>query len=41
MGRTFACADLHGQYNLYKQIKNFLKEDDKVYFLGDATDRGP
>lgn len=41
MGRTLACSDLHGQYNLYKQIKNFLKEDDKVYFLGDATDRGP
>lgn len=40
MGRTFACSDLHGMIELYHQIKNFLQPDDKVYFLGDAGDRG-
>ena len=38
---TYAVADLHGNLNLYKQIKAFLKPEDKVYFLGDAGDRGP
>ena len=40
MGRVFACSDLHGMMSLYKQIKDFLKPDDIVYFLGDASDRG-
>lgn len=40
MGRTFACSDLHGMLDLYKQIKEFLQPDDIVYFLGDAGDRG-
>ena len=38
---TYAVADLHGNLNLYKQIKAFLKPEDRVYFLGDAGDRGP
>ena len=33
---VFACSDLHGMFNLYKQIKNFLKPEDKVYCLGDC-----
>lgn len=41
MGRVFACSDLHGMIKLYHQINNFLREDDVVYFLGDAIDRGP
>lgn len=41
MGRVFACSDLHGCLDLYNQIKAFLEPDDKVYFLGDAIDRGP
>ena len=41
MKRTFACSDLHGQLDLWKQIKNFLNPEDTVYFLGDAGDRGP
>lgn len=39
--RTFAFSDLHGQRNLWEQIKAFLQPDDVVYFLGDAIDRGP
>lgn len=37
----YACSDLHGMMNAYKAIKNLLKPEDKVYFLGDAGDRGP
>lgn len=38
---TYAIADLHGRYDLYEQVKNFLKPEDIVYYLGDAGDRGP
>lgn len=37
----YAVSDLHGYLDLYKQIKAFLKPEDKVIFLGDAGDRGP
>lgn len=35
------CSDLHGQYDLWQMIKKDLKEDDTLFFLGDACDRGP
>lgn len=38
---VYACSDLHGRLDLYKQIKAFLNPEDTVYFLGDAGDRGP
>ena len=38
---VYACADLHGRYDLYQKIKAFIKPDDTVFFLGDAGDRGP
>lgn len=41
MNRTLVCSDLHGMYDLWSQIKNFLDETDTLYILGDATDRGP
>lgn len=34
-------SDLHGNYNLWSQIKNYYKENDTLIFLGDAIDRGP
>lgn len=37
---TYAFTDLHGQYELWKQIKEFCQPNDKLYFLGDAADRG-
>lgn len=40
MSRVFACSDLHGQWDLWQQIKEFLHPDDVLYFLGDAIDRG-
>lgn len=38
---TYAFTDVHGQYNLWEMIKNYCQEDDTIYFLGDACDRGP
>ena len=40
VGKTYCLADLHGQYDLYEKIKEFIKPSDIVYFLGDAIDRG-
>ena len=37
----YAISDLHGMYDIFEQVNNFIKPDDIVYFLGDATDRGP
>lgn len=44
MNKVFAIADLHGQYNLFEMVKEFLDqqgEDVKCYVLGDCVDRGP
>ena len=38
---VYATSDLHGHKILYDKIKAMLKPEDKVYFLGDANDRGP
>ena len=37
----YVFSDLHGRYDLWLKIKNYLKEDDEVYCLGDCIDRGP
>ena len=37
----YICTDLHGNYNIYKKIKNLLGKSDTLYFLGDSCDRGP
>lgn len=37
---VYALSDLHGNYILWEQIKEFLKEEDTLIFLGDAIDRG-
>jgi hypothetical protein len=36
---TYAVSDLHGRYELWSQIRKFLKEDDTLYVLGDCIDR--
>lgn len=41
MGRTFCVSDLHGQYDLFCEVKKLMGEDDKCYVLGDMVDRGP
>ena len=41
MPHTYAVADLHGRYDLFQQIKDFISPEDTVYVLGDCADRGP
>lgn len=40
MGKVYAVSDIHGEYDLFSQIKCHLGQDDICYVLGDATDRG-
>lgn len=40
MARNFAVSDLHGNYPLWNKVKEQLRPDDKLFFLGDAADRG-
>jgi serine/threonine protein phosphatase 1 len=41
MDKVYAFSDIHGMYELWKQIDEFCDETDKIIFLGDAADRGP
>lgn len=38
--KTIAFSDLHGNYKLWKTIKNYYGDNDTLIFLGDACDRG-
>ena len=38
---TYAATDFHGMYGIWKKIKEYMKPDDTLYYLGDAIDRGP
>lgn len=38
---VFACSDLHGRLDLFKQMCNSLGENDILYVIGDIFDRGP
>lgn len=38
---TYVYTDLHGNYNLFKQIQNYLGDSDRAICLGDNCDRGP
>ena len=40
MGNVYATADWHG-CKVARKVWDFLQHDDKLYFLGDAADRGP
>lgn len=37
---VYACSDIHGIWELWNGIKNFLKPEDTLYYLGDCMDRG-
>lgn len=41
MGKTYAVSDIHGVMDLWRQISEYCGPDDTIYFLGDASDRGP
>ena len=40
---TYAISDLHGQYEIFEKLLEHIdfSEDDSMYVLGDAIDRGP
>lgn len=38
---VYAIADLHGRYDLWTEVKEFLQPNDFLYCLGDNIDRGP
>lgn len=38
---TYAFSDLHGYLDIYHQIKEYVKPEDKLFCLGDCGDRGP
>ena len=38
---VYALGDLHGHFEIYEKVKAMLKPEDKVFFVGDAGDRGP
>lgn len=38
---VFAWADLHGRFDLLMEGLQYINPEDKVYYLGDAADRGP
>lgn len=37
---VYAFSDLHSQYDLWEQIKEYIKPEDIVFCLGDCVDRG-
>ena len=41
MNKTYCFTDIHGEYELWKQVRDFADETDTLIFLGDAIDRGP
>lgn len=40
MGKHYVFSDIHGIYELFRKIKDFLMPDDICYVLGDCADRG-
>lgn len=38
---TLCFSDIHGQRQLFDAVMDKIGPDDRVYFLGDAIDRGP
>ena len=38
--KTYCISDIHGHYRNLLAFRDSLKEDDKVYVLGDAIDKG-
>lgn len=41
MNKSYAVADLHGMYTLWRNVLKELDDTDILYILGDCADRGP
>lgn len=37
---VYVATDLHGEYELWRQIRDYLEENDTLIYLGDSIDRG-
>ena len=40
MNKHYCFTDVHGNYNLWRQVADYCDDTDVIYFLGDAADRG-
>ena len=40
MGKIFVCSDIHGQYEKYTKLWQYVSDDDTLYIIGDVIDRG-
>lgn len=38
---TYVCSDIHSEYAVYESMMKHIKDNDKLYILGDVIDRGP
>lgn len=41
MSITWAMSDLHGRLDLFEKAMKYINPNDKMFYLGDAIDRGP
>src|SRR5579862_3259646 len=39
-GHDLVIGDIHGSYNTFKQVLNSLKPNDRLFSVGDLTDKG-
>lgn len=37
----YVCSDIHGRYDRYMKLFDYVKDEDTLYILGDVIDRGP
>ena len=41
MGKTYVCSDIHAHADVLREVLAMLGEDDRLYMIGDAVDKGP
>ena len=41
MGKTYVCSDIHAHADVLQAVLDRMDEDDRLYMIGDAVDKGP
>ncbi len=41
MGKTYVCSDIHAHADVLQAVLDRMNEDDRLYMIGDAVDKGP